>query len=78
MVKISYILNVSVELEVTGSCFSSVMCCRDNIGSPLFLQIRTAVTGRKTNRKTHLAVFVYFPVPQPVEQRVITVTGLLK
>jgi len=38
MVKISYILNVSVLLAVSGCCFLWVMHCRDNVGSTVFLQ----------------------------------------
>jgi fucose 4-O-acetylase-like acetyltransferase len=77
MDKISYTLNVNVDLAVIGCYSLSIMCCHDNIFSSLLLQIRIGSTGRKTSRKTHLAVFVLFPVSQPVEQRVITVTGLL-
>jgi hypothetical protein len=62
MVKISYILNVSVQLAVTGCCFSWVMHCRDNIVSSVFLQIRFVSIGRKTSRKTQWPVFVEFSI----------------
>jgi len=78
MVKISCVSNVSVQLAVIGCCFSSVMYCRHNICSSLLLQIRIGPTGRRSGRKTQLAVSVLFPVSPPVEQRVITITGLLK
>jgi len=52
LVKISYILNVSVQLAVIGCCFSWVTHCRDNVRSFVFLQIRIGSTGRKTSRKT--------------------------
>ena len=60
MVKISYILNVSVQLPVIGCCFSWVMHCRDNIVSCVFLIIRIGSIGRKTSRKTQWPVFVEF------------------
>jgi len=60
MVKISYILNVSVDLAEIGCWFLSVMYFRDSICSPLLLQIRIGSTGRKTIRKTNLVAFVYF------------------
>jgi hypothetical protein len=63
MVKIAYILNVSVQLAVLFSCITH---CRDNICSSVFLHVMIGSTGRKTSRKTQWPLFEKFPVSQPV------------
>jgi hypothetical protein len=53
MVKISSVLNISVQLAVVGSSFSWAMHFFNNLCSSVFLQIRIQSTGCKIIQKTH-------------------------